>query len=147
MSTSTVLDLTEDLRLATLLGTSAEEIDELLARSLDALAPLVPHDLATVMELEDDTLRVRIARGGLDGDAVRAHRLTLADFPSVREALERGSTRVFAEHDHADGDGDPFDGVLDLPHGHGCMVVPLRTDRGAFGALTFDRMRCEPSGV
>ena len=41
------------------------------------------------------------------------------------------------------GDGDAFDGVLDLPHGHSCMVVPLRAREDALGIMTFDRKICE----
>ena len=42
-------------------------------------------------------------------------------------------------HHHAGEEGDPYDGVLDLPHGHSCMVVPL-------SALVQDTMGVRPSG-
>jgi transcriptional regulator with GAF, ATPase, and Fis domain len=45
--------------------------------------------------------------------------------------------------DHVDGDGDPFDGLLDFPPGHACMVVPLFAADRALGALTLDRTKCE----
>ncbi len=117
---------------------------EFLPAALDALAGVVPYDLAAVMKLDRGHLRVVCARGPLADDRVRTHSIALARFPSVREALERGLPRVMLEADHRDGDGDPYDGVLDLPHGHSCMVVPLQGGGRPLGALTFDRAVCGP---
>ena len=94
--------------------------------------------------LEGPKLVARAARGPLASDAVRHHELALADFPTIREALETRRARAFTEDDHAHGDGDPFDGVLDLPDGHSCMVVPLCAGERALGVLTLDRSVCEP---
>ncbi len=138
----TIVDLTQDLEAAARLGASIELVDQLLGESIDALGELVPFDLATIMELRDDSLRVRVARGALAGPKVAQHQLALSKFPSVRNLLESGNTRAFTEHDHSDGDGDPFDGVLDLPHGHSCMVVPLRVHGEPMGIMTFDRQVC-----
>ncbi|MEZ4237419.1 MAG: sigma 54-interacting transcriptional regulator [Myxococcota bacterium] len=117
-------------------------VDGLLVEALDALGRVVPYDLATVMQLDGDDLAVRVARGPLRAPAVEAHRLRLVDFPSLRDAIRRGRTRAFTERDHGEGDGDPFDGVLDLPHGHFCMVAPFRNDRGPSGVITLDRRTC-----
>jgi transcriptional regulator with GAF, ATPase, and Fis domain len=92
---------------------------------LDWIARVAPYDLATLFELDGDRLVVRAARGRLANEAVRKHEISLTEFPTVREALEARRARAFTEDDHAHGDGDPFDGVLDLPAGHSCMVVPL----------------------
>ena len=40
--------------------------------------------------------------------------------PLYRRALETREARVLLEHDHAGSEGDPYDGVLDLPHPLGC---------------------------
>lgn len=116
-------------------------VDELIAESLDALGRVVPYDLATVMQLDGDVLQVRVARGRLRSE-VGAHTVRLADFPSIREVIRRGRVRAFTASDHGDGDGDPFDGVLDLPHGHFCMVAPFRNDAGPAGVITLDRAEC-----
>jgi len=137
-----VVDLTRDLREATRHGASMEQIDELVGEGLEALRTIIPHDLATVMELQDDTLSVRVARGILARPEVQEHQLSLADFPSLREVIERGRTRAFSAHDHSDGDGDTFDGVLDLEAGHSCMVAPIRVRDEIFGLLTLDRTEC-----
>jgi len=139
---SGVLDLTEDLREIARLAVQPGGVDELLGRALEYLEPVIPYDLAAVLELRNDHLRVRCARGKLANDQVRAHEISLADFPSVRSAIETRSARVLLEHDHAAGEGDPYDGVLDLPHGHSCMVVPLFAGDRTLGAMTFDRHVC-----
>ncbi|MCA9616450.1 MAG: AAA family ATPase, partial [Myxococcales bacterium] len=102
-------------------GRGDDGLEDLLRRGLDWLARLADYDVATVFELDGDDLVVRAARGPL-APQVRSHRLSLARFPTLREALETRRARAFTEDDHEHGDGDPFDGVLDLPPGHSCMV-------------------------
>ena len=141
-----LLDLTRDLAAMRAMGAPPGDIDRLLAESLTAFHGIVPFDLATIMELRGDSLEVRVASGSLASDEVRSHRLELAQFPSIREVLTRGRAHAFREHDHSDGDGDPFDGVLDLDHGHACMVVPLRSGQDVLGLMTVDRSVCVPYG-
>jgi transcriptional regulator with GAF, ATPase, and Fis domain len=134
-------DLTRDLKNLALYATERTDLDGLLARALDYLSGVIPYDLAAVLELVDGALNVRCARGKLASARVRAHRIELRDFPSVRMALETRRTRVLEQHDHQ-GEGDPYDGVLDLPDGHACMVVPLFAGDRTLGAITFDRSEC-----
>jgi len=142
--TTAGLDLTSDLReLAAFAGDDAA-LEDLFRRGLDGLARVAPYDLATVFLLEGGRLVARAARGPLADARVKSHSLSLADFPSLREALETRRARAFTENDHSHGDGDPFDGVLDLPHGHSCMVAPLYVGDRALGLLTLDRAVCEP---
>ena len=138
---SDVLDLTNDLGQLVDLAATPAAVDELLRRGLDWVSKLAPYDLATVLELDGERLRVRASRGPLARD-VKTHELSLARFPSIREALETRRARAFTEEDHAHGDGDPFDGVLDLPHGHACMVIPLCAGERRFGVMTLDRSEC-----
>ncbi|MBI4878358.1 MAG: sigma 54-interacting transcriptional regulator [Planctomycetes bacterium] len=125
------------------MGATVEQVNDLLGRAVEALGRLVPFDLATIMELEGEELAVRVARGALAGPAVERHRLRLQDFPAIQKLLRDDHARAFRESDHRDGDGDAFDGVLDLPHGHSCMVVPLRVKSDALGIMTFDRRVCQ----
>jgi transcriptional regulator with GAF, ATPase, and Fis domain len=139
---SAMIDLTRDLSNALDLGTTTSQVNEILGRAVDSLGRLVPFDLATVMELRGDELHVRMARGSLASPAVEEHRLHLNRFPAIRALLGRDRARAFTEDDHGSGDGDAFDGVLDLPHGHSCMVVPLRDRNRGIGIMTFDRKTC-----
>lgn len=118
------------------------DTDDLLRRGLDWVARIAPYDLAAVFTFDDGGLVVRAARGQLAG-RVRGHRIDLARFPTLREALETRRARAFTEDDHRHGDGDPFDGVLDLSPGHACMVVPLHAAGRSLGVLTLDRTHCE----
>ncbi|HSP77858.1 MAG TPA: sigma 54-interacting transcriptional regulator [Myxococcaceae bacterium] len=125
------------------LATSEEGVGELLRRGLDWLTRVVRFDLATLFLLREGRLVAVAARGPLATEKVRRHELALADFPSLRQALETRRARAFTEEEHAHGEGDPFDGVLDLPPGHSCMVVPLCAGERCYGLLTLDRTQCE----
>ena len=137
-----ILDLTSDIAAASKMGATVDQVNQLLGESLEALGKLVPFDLACIMELAGEELEVRVSRGALAGPKVDKHKLRLSDFPAIRELLTTDEARAFTDEDHRDGDGDAFDGVLDLPHGHSCMVVPLKARSGALGIMTFDRESC-----
>jgi len=58
-------DFAADLRGVATLATRPERLDLTLAAALDALAEMVPYDLAVVLELVGQRLLVRCARGPL----------------------------------------------------------------------------------
>ncbi|MDY7229083.1 sigma 54-interacting transcriptional regulator [Hyalangium rubrum] len=124
------------------LANTEETVSELLRRGLDWLTRIARFDLATLFLLREARLVAVAARGPLANARVRGHVLDLAAFPMVRQALETRRARAFTEEDHS-GEGDPFDGVLDLPPGHSCMVVPLCSGERCYGVLTLDRSECE----
>ena len=140
------LDLTRDLKQLVRLASLGDGVDELLRQGLDGVLRIAPSDMAAVLTLDavGERLDVRAARGTLANPAVRRHGIELSRFPSIREALATRRAHINFEDDHSHGDGDPYDGVLDLPAGHGCMVVPLVTADRPIGVLTLDRTRCEP---
>ncbi|HEX8701168.1 MAG TPA: sigma 54-interacting transcriptional regulator [Myxococcaceae bacterium] len=136
------LELTRETRDLVELAGSEEALSELLRRGLDWLTRIARFDLATLFLLRDARLVAVAARGPLANAKVRGHVLNLSEFPMVRQALETRRARAFTEEDHS-GEGDPFDGVLDLPPGHSCMVVPLCSGERCYGVLTLDRSECE----
>jgi transcriptional regulator with GAF, ATPase, and Fis domain len=135
------LDYTADLQALAGLVAGRAATDDVLERALEALAGLIPHDLAVVFRLEGQRLRAVAASGPLADARVRRHGLDLARHPTIRRAMERRAPVALAEHHHA-GEGDPFDGVLDLPHGHACMVVPLFAGGQDLGIITLDGRAC-----
>lgn len=141
-----VQDLTQDLKEMVKLASREDGIEALLHFGLDWVKRLAPFDLTTVFLLKGDSLVVKAARGRLANQKVKEHVIPLEKFPSIRTALQTRQARAFTEDEHAHGEGDPFDGVLDLPHGHSCMVVPLCAGERALGVLTLDREQCEPYG-
>lgn len=136
------LDYTADLQELTGLVAGSAATEDVLARALDALQALVPYDLAAVFRLDGGTLRALAAAGPLASPRVRAHTLDLAQYPTIRRALEIRRPIALAEHHHASAEGDPYDGVLDLPHGHACMVVPLFAGTRSLGVITLDGQAC-----
>jgi transcriptional regulator with GAF, ATPase, and Fis domain len=138
----TPIDLRADISELVQLAVRVERVDDLILRALDVLGSVIPHELAAMLELKGDVLSVRVARGRLANDRVRAHTLTLRDHPKLRAALDSRRASVLDESEHAHGEGDPYDGVLDLPHGHSCMTVPLFAGERTFGLLTFDNRTC-----
>ncbi|HVK67941.1 MAG TPA: sigma 54-interacting transcriptional regulator [Polyangium sp.] len=135
--------------LAQLADGTPDAFDELLQRGLEWLGRIAPYDLAVVFELEGPLLRAKAGRGSLFRPEVREVRIHLDHFPSLRLAIEERRCRVFTEDDHAHGDGDLFDGLMDFPHGHACMIVPLVTGSEVFGVMSIDRAQCGhyPSAV
>lgn len=129
--------------LATLAGDPAA-LGDVLDRALIALSDLLPYDLAAVLELDGAELTVRAARGRLADARVNQHRIRLAAFPTIRRALELRRPIALTEDHHASDEGDPYDGVLDLPDGHACMVVPLFAADRDLGVITLDRRVCVP---
>jgi transcriptional regulator with GAF, ATPase, and Fis domain len=115
---------------------------EVLEQALISLRSLMPYDLAAVLRLRGDELVVEAAAGPLASDLVRSHRLSLAKFPTIRRALELRHPIPLEEHHHDSEEGDPYDGILDLPHGHSCMVVPLFSGGENLGVITLDRTSC-----
>ena len=143
MSAPTSLrEVTRGLSEVARLSVRPDDVDALLRRALDALADAVPYDLAAVLELRGNDLAVRCARGPLAHPKVLRHEFRLEPGSAVERALETRRARVMSHDEHEAG-FDPYHGVLDLPDGHGCLVVPLVAADQALGVMTFDRARCE----
>jgi transcriptional regulator with GAF, ATPase, and Fis domain len=140
------LDLGKDLARLAEAALEDQDVEALGRKGLEWLARIAPYDLATIFVLRGERLVVTHAVGRLADARVRAHHLDLKDWPSVQSVLETRRARAFLEHDHRAGDGDPFDGVLDLPHGHSCLVAPLYAGDLTLGVLALDRAECKPYG-
>ena len=138
----TLYDATRDLKDLARLAAEPASLEDMLQRALESLQNLVPHDLAAVLALDGDELRVVAARGPLASEAVRRHTLDLRAHPVLRRALESRRPQVLLEHDHAGAGRDPYHGVVELPDGHACMVVPLHAADRLLGLITFDRAVC-----
>lgn len=119
-----------------------EATGELFTGALHALRQVIDCDLAAIWRLRGQSLDVVAAAGPLVNDAVEHHHLSLPRFPTIQRVLETRRPLAVEEHAHASEEGDPFDGVLDLPHGHSCMVVPLYAGGDSLGIITLDRSTC-----
>ena len=139
---STIRDHTRDLEALTTMLTDHRGEADILPRALEALETVIPYDLASVFKLADGTLRVVASAGKLASRAIENHSLELRSFPTIIHALERRLPIALLEHHHSSEEGDPYDGVLDLPAGHSCMVIPLHADGTDLGVITLDRTTC-----
>jgi transcriptional regulator with GAF, ATPase, and Fis domain len=138
-----VVDYTADLHDLAALVAASGTTEDILDRALHALASIIPYDLAAVFRLQGQRARVIAGAGRLMSPKIRAHQLDLARFPTIQRVLETRRPLPLEEHHHAGDEGDPYDGVLDLPHGHACMVVPLFAGERTLGLITLDRRACE----
>lgn len=134
-------DVTRTLSEVARLSASPSDVDQLLTSALDALAEAIPYDLAAVLELVEGQLEVRCARGPLATERVAKHQFRLEPGSTVDRALHSRRARVMEESEHAEGE-DPYHGLIDLPDGHGCLVVPLVAADESLGVMTFDRASC-----
>src|SRR5215831_10245430 len=137
-----LMDYSSDLHALARLVAAPIATEEVLTRGLEALGRVVPYDLAAVFRLEHSGARVIAAAGRLATAAVRRHSIDLQRFPTIARALEVRRPIALQAHHHASSEGDPYDGVLDLPHGHSCMVVPLFAGDRDLGLITVDRQVC-----
>lgn len=139
-----MFDAIPDLQAPPRAAADPRSLADVLDRALLALSDLLPYDLAAILELQGTRLSVRAARGRLATAQVRDHHLDLAAWPTIRRALELRRPIALTHDHHASAEGDPYDGVLDLPEGHACMVVPLFAGDRDLGVITLDRDVCVP---
>ncbi len=140
---SHVLDFASDLKAIASLSTQPHRLGRTLGNALHSLGQVIPFDLAVLYRLDGATLVPAASEGPLASDSIREHRLRLDEFPTLARVLDHGRPLALHEEHHASDEGDPYDGVLDLPHGHACMVIPLRRDDSPIGLITLDRKICQ----
>jgi transcriptional regulator with GAF, ATPase, and Fis domain len=138
-----VVDYASDLKAIASLTTQPHHLGRTLGNALHSLGQVISFDLAVIYRLDGDVLVPAAADGPLDSEAIRNHRLRLADFPLIARVLDHGRPMALSHEHHASDEGDPYDGVLDLPHGHACMVIPLRAGEASVGLITLDRKVCQ----
>ncbi|MDP2360720.1 MAG: sigma 54-interacting transcriptional regulator [bacterium] len=123
-----------------------ERLDDAIHAALDELGRLVPYDLAAYFEWRQEAFQPRVLRGSL-AEAARAagggRVLDPRELPSIERAFARGGPWVLSEAEH-EAEGDPWDGVLDLPHGHSCLLLPVQAAGERLGLITMDRQACGP---
>ncbi len=116
--------------------TTRHDRDAVLDVALAELERLVPFDIAAVLMLEGDELRILAARGlRRDLDAARL-RFRRGENPRLDRAIAARGTVRFTDP----AEPDPFDGLTPgrLDHLHSCMAAPMRLDGRPLGLITVD---------
>ena len=120
--------------------TLGEDAEGMVLHAFERLGRLVPYDLATVLLREGETLRVAHAAGPLATPQLFEARIPVRGNLRLQNALKaRSRPATFEEDDPGE---DTFHGLLDMPHGHSCLVAPLRSQGETFGLMTLDAMVC-----
>ncbi len=120
--------------------THGEDPAAMVAHAFDRLGELVPYDLATVLLREGEGLRVAHAVGPLATSQLQGALIPVRGNVRLQQALKpRSRPATFEEDDPGE---DTFHGLLEMPHGHSCLVAPLRSRGETFGLMTLDAMVC-----
>lgn len=110
---------------------------------LEAIQDIIPYELAVILSLEDENLlKVRHAKGVLNNKSLMNHTLRLDRRPDLRAALEIGDVKV-VEETHEPDHTDTYEGIVDLPMGHSCMLAPLQIEGKTYGLMTLDHSQCD----
>ena len=125
---------------AAALLTYGEAPDQMVAHAFERLGGLVPFDMAAVLLKEGDHLRVAHAVGPITPAGLVGARIPVKGNVRLQNALKAKSKPTsFEEEDPGE---DTFHGLMDMPHGHSCLVAPLRSRGETFGLMTLDAMVC-----
>lgn len=138
------VDLTEDLQQQVEQIRRQQPRGEMLERALLSMRDAIPYDLAAVYLLRGERLEVVAAVGPLASAEVRGHGLSLGEFPTIRRALETRHPAPLHEHEYAGTHREPYEGIVDLPSGHACMVIPLFAGDESLGIIMLDQRSVEP---
>lgn len=110
---------------------------------LNAIQEIIPYELAVIMSLEPgNKLQVRFCSGILCCEKLASHTISLIDRPDLAAALKRGEVELIKET-AMPGHKDTYDGILEMPSGHSCMIGPLLACGEVIGLMTLDHRQCE----
>ncbi len=110
---------------------------------LDAISEIIPYELAVILSKEsDENLYVRYARGPLLTNEVKDFFIPLKNRPDLVEVLDNGKVKLVEETIN-ENHHDTYDGLIDLPTGHSCMLAPLKVDGETLGLMTLDHRQCD----
>lgn len=110
---------------------------------LDTIEEIIPFELAVILSREsNEYLKVRYAHGPLASSKLRNFKLQLTQHPEIIEVLQSGKVKVVEETVNPE-HRDTYDGVIDLPAGHSCMLAPLLIDGEVVGLMTLDHSSCD----
>ncbi|OQY79310.1 MAG: AAA family ATPase, partial [Ignavibacteriales bacterium UTCHB3] len=110
---------------------------------LEAIKEVIPYELAVILSKEEnDHLKVRYASGPLKSEKLMQFEIELNKRPDISAALKAGEVRLIEDTDEPD-HHDTYEGVLDLPLGHSCMLAPLKVNDETLGLMTLDHRECD----
>lgn len=110
---------------------------------LDTISEIIPYELAVILSKEaNNNLKVRYARGSLVTEDLKNFEIPLKNRPDLEEILNIGKVKLVEETKDPK-HRDTYDGVINLPIGHSCMLAPLRINGETLGLMTLDHRQCD----
>lgn len=110
---------------------------------LEAIKEVIPYELAVILSKENNSnLKVRYASGPLVNSELMKYEIPIQSRPDLAEVLNSGLVKLVDETEDPDHE-DTYEGVVELPHGHSCMLAPLTLDGETLGLMTLDHTQCD----
>ncbi|MBU52064.1 MAG: AAA family ATPase [Deltaproteobacteria bacterium] len=120
--------------------------DPRLVEILESIHSMIEVDLLAILNVHDDhTLQVEAATGILSHEKLRGWQVNLQERPNMVKALRGDDPYLRVElEDEPEDDEEPdtYEGIVQLPRAHSCVVVPLKVDERLVGAMTLDSGSC-----
>ncbi len=114
-----------------------------MAIVLDAIREVIPFELAVILSLEkNNALQIRFSSGILSDDKLINHVMSIETRPDIKMALQNGEVALIKDTANPD-HHDTYEGLVDLPTGHSCMLTPLKAGGEVIGMMTLDHRQCD----
>lgn len=110
---------------------------------LDAIREVIPYELAVILSRETgNKLKVRHFKGKLSTKKLEDYEINLPERPDLENALSDGNVKLVKEDEH-NHHLDTYEGLIELPAGHSCMLAPLSLGGENIGLMTLDHSQCD----
>lgn len=107
-----------------------------------SLRELINYDLAVVLDIDENKqLKVLKAVGPLANKNLFNYVIDLNQREDIANILKSREPKNFT-HDHEQDHVDTYEGIINLPSDHSCLLSPLYYKDDLIGALTFDHSAC-----
>ncbi|MDD3148794.1 MAG: sigma 54-interacting transcriptional regulator, partial [Candidatus Riflebacteria bacterium] len=110
---------------------------------LEAISEIIPYELAVILSLEKgNALQIRFSSGILSNEKLINHVLSVDDRPDIKIALQNGEVSLIKDTINPD-HHDTYEGLVELPTGHSCLLTPLKAGGEVIGMMTLDHRQCD----
>ncbi|NCB37981.1 MAG: GAF domain-containing protein [Erysipelotrichia bacterium] len=114
-----------------------------MAIILDAIKEVIPFELAVILSLEANrSLQIRFCSGVLCDKKLLNHVMAIEDRSEISHALEVGEV-MLVKNTADPGHHDTYEGLVNLPARHSCMLTPLKAGGEVIGLMTLDHSQCD----
>ncbi len=110
---------------------------------LGAIQEIIPYELAVILSKEpDNKLKVRYVKGDLSTERLKKYEIPISSRPDLDEVMQIGEVKL-VEETYDKNHHDTYEGIIELPVGHSCMLAPLHVEGNILGLMTLDHRECD----